>query len=185
MAGPFIDWQISEFTDLYLEGGYQSINYDHASNFNNAEINALGLSAADAASVEALLQDNSDSHSYYIKFEIDNRPTEFLKQRLSFSKTAEIGFESNFITLYNVSYELDWKATEKLEISPTAFYEHFTSPGIDGETGDRIGASLGFRYHFTNQLTLGLDYRYIWKNSNLVGEDYYQNLVFLSLYYKF
>ena len=80
---------------------------------------------------------------------------------------------------------MDWKATEKLEISPTAFYEHYTTSGSTGEKADRIGAALGMRYHFSNSLTLGLDYRYIWKNSNLAGDDYYQNLVFLSLYYKF
>ena len=55
LAGPFIDWQLSEFTDLYLEGGYQSLRYNHASNFNNADIAALGLSAAEAASVQQIL----------------------------------------------------------------------------------------------------------------------------------
>jgi hypothetical protein len=185
LAGPFIDWQISEFTDLYLEGGYQSLRYDHASNFDAAEIAALNLSPADAAALQESVSDSTNSSSYYIKFEIDNRPTEFFKHRLAFSKTAEIGFISDYITLYNVTYEADWKATEKIEVSPSVFYEHYSSPGVDSETADRIGAAIGLRYHFTNSLTLGLDYRYIWKNSNLDGADYYQNLVFLSLYYKF
>ena len=74
---------------------------------------------------------------------------------------------------------------EKLEVGPSVFYEHYSTDGSLGEKADRIGAALGFRYHFSNSLTLGLDYRYIWKNSNLEGLDYYQNLVFLSLYYKF
>ncbi len=30
MVGPFIEWQISEYTNLYLEGGYQSLTFDHA-----------------------------------------------------------------------------------------------------------------------------------------------------------
>ncbi len=145
----------------------------------------MGLSAADAAAVRGTLTDNEDSNSYYIKFEINNRPSEFFRHRLAFSKTAEVGFLSDFIDLYNVEYDADWKVMEKLEVGPSVFYEHYTSSGSLGEKADRIGAAIGFRYHFTNSLTLGLDYRYIWKDSNLEGQDYYQNLVFLSLYYKF
>ena len=185
MAGPFVEWQVSEFTNVYLEGGYQSLNYNHASNFNNAAIDQLGLSATDAAAVQQELQDTTDSHSYYARFEIDNRPSEFFRHRLSFSKTAEIGFESDFITLYNVEYDADWKVMEKMELGPSVFYEHFTTSGLQDEKADRIGATVGIRYHFTNSLTLGLDYRYIWKNSNLPDQNYYQDLVFLSLYYKF
>ena len=75
---------------------------------------------------------------------------------------------------------------EKLELGPSVFYEHYTTLWRPlAEKADRIGAAIGFRYHFTNSLTLGLDYRYIWKNSNLPDLSYYQDLVFLSVYYKF
>ena len=53
------------------------------------------------------------------------------------------------------------------------------------EKADRIGALIGARYYWTNSITVGLDYRFLWKDSNLEGGDYYQNLVFLSVYYKF
>ena len=185
LVGPFIEWQLSEFTNFYLEGGYQDLKYNNASNFNQAAIDQLHLSAADSASVAGILQDNQDSSNYYIKFEIDNRPSEFFRHRLSFSKTAEIGFASNFYELYNVEYDADWKVFEHVEVGPSVFYEHYITSGPGGETGDRIGATIGLRYHFTNSLTLGLDYRYIWKNSSIEGNDYYQNLAFLSIYYKF
>jgi uncharacterized protein (PEP-CTERM system associated) len=44
---------------------------------------------------------------------------------------------------------------------------------------------LGARYHFSNSVTLGLDYRFIARDSNLENADFRQNLVFLSLHYKF
>jgi len=72
-----------------------------------------------------------------------------------------------------------------MELGPSVFYEYYTTSGPVGEDAWRIGAALGMRYHFSNSLTLGLDYRYLLKQSNLVDADYYQNLVFLSLYYKF
>ena len=71
------------------------------------------------------------------------------------------------------------------EFSPSLFYEHYETSGRFAEEGDRIGAALALRYHLTNSITLGLDYRFIWKDSNLPDADYYQNLAFLSLYYKF
>jgi opacity protein-like surface antigen len=183
LVGPFIEWQLSEYTNFYLEGGYQQLRYDGTSNFAPAAVGGSVLTPAQAASVG--LTDNSDSSSYYIRFEIDNRPSEFFRHRLSFSKTAEVGFVSNYITLYNVEYDADWKIMEKLELGPSVFYEHYSTSGDLGEKADRIGATIGLRYHIRNNLTLGLDYRYIWKNSNLPDLSYYQDLVFLSLYYKF
>jgi len=185
LVGPFIEWQISEYTNLYLEGGYQALDYSGSSDYYNSAIDQLDLSDEDATAVRNILQDNSDSNSYYVKFEINNRPTEFFSHRLLFSKTSEIGFESDYYDLYHVEYDAEWKIFEHCEVGPTVFYEHYDTSGIDDENADRIGASFGIRYHFSNSLTLGLDYRYIWKNSNLEGQDYYQNLAFLSLYYKF
>lgn len=185
LAGAYIEWQITEFTKLYLEGGYQALNYDGSSNYFDVQIDELGLSDDDAAAVQSILADNSDSDSYYIKFEINNQLTESYRQRLLFTKTAEIGFYTNYYDLYHVEYNAEWKIFEHCEIGPSVFYEYYTSSGQDGEDADRIGVALGIRYHLTNSLTLGLDYRYIWKDSNLEGQDYYQNVAFLSLYYKF
>jgi hypothetical protein len=185
LAGPFIDWQLSDVTNLHLEGGYQQLKFNGPSFYDEAEISQLGLSAAEAAEVQQILQDNSNSNSWYLKFEIDNKPTENFQHRLSFSKTTEIGFETNYYNLYHVEYNAQWKCAPKTELGPSVFYEYYSTSGQQGEDAWRIGAALGIRYHFTNSVTLGLDYRYILKQSNLVDADYYQNLVFLSLYYKF
>lgn len=185
LVGPYIEWQITEYTNLYLEGGYQMLNFDGASDFNNAAIDQLNLSDVDADSVRRILQDNEDSNNFYIKFEINNRPSEFFRHRLSYSHTAEVGFASDFYEIDHVEYNADWKITEHAEVGPSVFYEYYTSSGSLAEEAQRFGAALGIRYHFNNSLTLGLDYRYIWKDSNLQGADYYQNVAFLSLYYKF
>jgi hypothetical protein len=185
LVGPFVKWQLSEYTNLFLEGGYQELKYDHGSDYNNAAINQLGLSAADASAVQSVLRDDSDSSSYYIKFEINNKPTEVFDHRLSFSKTTEIGFYSNSYELYHVEYDANWKAFQHTEIGPVLFYEYYKTSGNFGEKAHRFGAALGVRYHFSNSLTLGLDYRFILKDSDLDNADYRQNLAFLSLYYKF
>src|SRR5262249_26775642 len=127
-----------------------------------------------------------DSSSWYLKFELDHRANEYFSHRLLGSKTAEIGIGSDFYDLYHIEYVADWKNfIANTEFSPSLFYEHFEKSGGFSEEGDRFGTALAFRYHLTNTITLGLDYRFIWKDSNLPDNDYYQNLAFLSLYYKF
>lgn len=185
LVGPYIEWQITEYTNLYLEGGYQMMNFDGGSDFANDAIDQLNLSSEDADSVRQILRDDEDSGNFYIKFEINNRPNDVFRHRLSYSHTAELGFSSDFYELDHVEYNADWKPIAHTEIGPSLFYEHYTSSGRLSEEADRIGAALGVRYHFSNSLTLGLDYRFIWKDSNLEGADYYQNVIFASLYYKF
>ena len=186
LVGPFIEWQLSDVTNLYLEGGYQSLKYDGSSDYFNQQIDDLALSDDDAAAVREILRDtDEDSGNYYVKFEINNRPSDFFRHRLAFSRTTEIGFSSNYYEIYNVGYDAQWRPMEHVELGPSVFYENYTSSGVNPEEAYRIGASIGVRYHFSNSITVGLDYRYMLKDSNLEGADYYQNLAFLSIYYKF
>lgn len=186
LVGPYLEWQITQNTNAYLEAGYQSLTYDGAYTPSRL-LNSLdpGLSKDQINQIRHGIGDNSDSNSYYIRAEIDSKPSEVYKHRLSFSKTAEIGFYSNYYDLYHVEYDAEYTGIRKVSIGPSVFYEHYETSGELGEKADRIGALIGARYYWTNSLTVGLDYRYLWKDSNLPEADYYQNLVFLSLYYKF
>ncbi len=186
LVGPFVELQLSQFTNLYLEAGYQMLSYDGGTNFNNATLRSLQLTSAEEQLLGDSFQDDEDSASWYAKFEIQNKPSDLFRHRLSGSKTSEIGFGSNYYELYHVEYDAEWKLSEKTEVGPTLFYEYYKTSGNTGaEKAHRYGATFGVRHHFTNSLTLGLDYRFILKESNLEDADYYQNLAFLSLYYKF
>jgi len=177
LIGPFARWQVSDFTDVYAEVGYQQTSFDGATLFTTFNQltglqNGVGL-------------DNEDGSSFYAKLEIVNRPTEFLRQRLSFSKTAELGFQSNFYDLYHVEYTLDWAFRENTTIRPTVFYEYYKTSGPQSEEAHRFGAAVGLYHVFSDNFTAGLDYRFLVRDSNLPGADYYQNLGMVSLYYKF
>ena len=49
----------------------------------------------------------------------------------------------------------------------------------------QIGAAIGIHHILSEHFTVGLDYRFLLKDSDLPESDYYQNLALLSLYYKF
>ena len=57
--------------------------------------------------------------------------------------------------------------------------------GLTPETANRFGAALGLRYVLTPSVTLGADYRFVWKDSNLPDAGYEQDMVLVSLYYNF
>lgn len=166
-VGPFVEASITESTKVYLEAGWQQFNFDDS----------------------GTIQDSEDSSNFYVRGEIVNRLSEAFSHRLGLSKTTEVGFGSNFYDLWHVEYAANWKLTPDLIVTPTAFYEYYeTSDGdgtFRGEEAQRFGAGLGLRYILTPSVTLGLDYRFLVKDSNLDSASYKQNLVLLSVYYNF
>ena len=180
LVGPFIEWKISEVMTFYIEAGVQDLNFDGSSSFDKDFLKGL------TKSERTLFKDDEDSSSWYVKFELNHQANDYFSERLSGSKTAEIGIGSNFYDLYHIEYTADWKNFfSNTDFSPSVFFEHYETSGLGGEDANRFGAALGIRYTLTNSITLGLDYRFIWKDSNREFSDYYQNLAFLSIYYKF
>ena len=163
LVGPYIDWNITEATRFYLEGGFQDYKTKSGGAIGNV----------------------GDQNSYYIKAEIDNRLSDYFNQRLSFSKTTETGYTSQYYELWHVEYAADWKLTPSLVLDPVLFYEHYRTSGGAAENGDRFGTDLGLRYILTPSVTLGADYRFVLNDSNIPDSSYYQNLVLLSLFYNF
>jgi hypothetical protein len=176
LIGPYILWKYNDYTDFYLEAGYQRGDFDGSV--------ASVVDLATGELVEGPL-DEEDSSSYYVKLEVRHRPTENFRHKLSFSKTAELGFGSNYYDLYHVEYTADWQIAENTSLSPTLFYEYYETSGAFSETGQRFGAGFGLNHILSEHLTLGLDYRFLWKDSDIPNADYYQNLGLLSIYYKF
>lgn len=185
-VGPFVEWQITQNTNAFLEVGYQSLKFDGAYTPTRL-LESLDddLSRDDIDSIRRGVADSEDSDSFYVRLELANKLSDVYQHRLSFSKTAEIGFFSDFYDLYHVEYNAEYTGIPKVSIGPSVFYEHYETSGELGEEAERVGALIGARYYWTNSLTVGLDYRFLWKESNIENADYYQNLVFLSLYYKF
>ena len=180
LVGPLIEWKATEVLTAYLEGGVQILRFDGTSTFDRDFFRDL------TDEERRLFRDDEDSTSWYVKFQLDHRANEYFTQRISASKTAEIGLGSDFYDLYHFEYTADWtNFIANTQFGPTLFYEYYETSGPLREEAHRFGAALGLRYNLTNSITLGLDYRFLLKNSNIRDADYYQNLAFVSIYYKF
>ena len=169
LVGGFVEFGLTEYTRFNLEAGWQ--NFDFGGNSSHA--------------VAGGIVDSSSADTYYVKAQIKNRLSDAFSQRLSFTKTAELGYQSNFYDLYHLQYDADWNAMKDLTVSPNMFYEYYESSGLNPEKADLVGAGVGLRYVLTPSVTLGVDYRFVLKDSNYPDSSYEQNLVFVSLYYKF
>jgi Putative beta-barrel porin 2 len=163
IVAPFVDIELTSSTRVFVEAGYQFFSFD-----SGGEI-----------------ADNEDGSGFYGRFEINNVLTDYYRHRLSGSKTTETGFTSNFYELYHVEYSADWSVMPSLVLSPTLFYEHYETSGEQSEAADRLGAAVGLRYILTPSVTMGVDYRFVYKDSDLEDADYRQNLVLLTLFYNF
>ncbi|MHA3769900.1 hypothetical protein ACXR0O_00005 [Verrucomicrobiota bacterium sgz303538] len=158
LIGPSIEWQLSEFTNAYFEVGFQQLSFSGGTNSTellDAVADDLNLSRGERKRLADSSGDDEDSTSYYVRFEINNRPSEIFQHRLSGSKTSEIGFLSNFYDLYHIEYSADYSGIKDIRVGPTVFYEYYTTSGDLGEKAHRWGAAIGARYTVTNSLTVG------------------------------
>lgn len=186
MVGPFADIQLSPYVTLYVEAGYQGINSDGDSTFDGdfeAGLNSDFRRLSDKD--QARFKDGDDANSFYAKVQLLHTPNDVFEHGIGFTKTAEVGFGSNFYDIWHLEYGATYKGIKDTEISPLIFAEYYETSGEPSEEAWRYGAAIGIRHHFSNALTGGLDYRFLLKDSNIQDADYRQNVVFLSFYYRF
>jgi hypothetical protein len=178
MIGPYILWKVNDTFDVYTEVGYQMSDFDGGT--QEFFIDEDGEMVTSGVAV-----DDEDASNVYVKLELRHRPSENFRHKLMASKTTEVGFGSNFYDLYHIEYTADWKIGENTSLSPTIFYEYYETSGDLQETAYRFGAAIGIHHILSEHFTVGLDYRFLLKDSDQPDSDYYQNLALLSLYYKF
>jgi hypothetical protein len=186
LVGPFVDIKLSDYVTLYIEGGYQSMSFDGASTFDGDFRAGLSKDFRNLSKEQQkAFEDSDDSNSWYAKVQLTHTPNDIFEHGFIFTKTAEIGFGSNFYDIYHLEYGATYRGIKDTEISPLLFGEYYETSGGFPEKAWRYGAAIGLRHHFSNSFTVGLDYRFLLKDSDVEDADYYQNLVFLSAYYRF
>src|SRR4030095_1727589 len=186
LVGPFVDIKLAEYVTLYIEGGYQGMSFDGTSTFDGDFEAGLSRDFRRLSKEEQEdFEDNSDANSWYAKVQLTHTPNDIFDHGIIFTKKAELGFGSNFYDIYHLEYGATYKGIKDTEISPLLFGEYYETSGNFPEEAWRYGAAIAIRHHFSNSFTVGLDYRFLLKDSNVEDADYYQNLVFLSAYYRF
>jgi hypothetical protein len=174
-VGPYLNWQITEATELSLHGGYVMYVYDG----NTSELS-----------------------SWYIGGQFRNQLTDSFSHGISLSREVQQGFyvNSDYIELLAARYFLTWAFHRQGTLTADVNYEYgkqprtfmfppFPFPVQVDEAYDRVGFGVSLNWQFTRHLYSSLGYRFYNKNSDLdqygIPQDYLVNTVTLSAFYQF
>ncbi|XHR26781.1 MAG: hypothetical protein ACFUZC_12580 [Chthoniobacteraceae bacterium] len=163
-GGVFSETTISHFLKLRTAAGFQGGYFDRGGGNG----------------------DDSNANGWYANALLANRLNSYCTQTLAGGHEIQLGLNSNYETMNFVRYDINLSVIRDVPVSFYGFYQHVNdSPSIQQESLDRYGGGIHFGYQWNRATTLGLDYQFIEKNSDLADMDYKQNRVFVTVNYSF
>lgn len=163
--GPFVNWRLSEFLQTSARAGYLTSSYRQT-----------GANA-----------NSSSTPSYYGNLSINHTLNSYIEHQLQVGQSVQQGISSDSVSVFSVTYGINWRAFRLTSISPSVSYEHGKEAGLNtsGQTFDRVSASIGFNYRITQKLGATLNYSYTSKTANVSTLNYTANVVALNFNYAF
>jgi hypothetical protein len=103
-----------------------------------------------------------------------------IRSGLQWARTAEL------VDVYYATWQPDWDFVRDWSIGTPFFYQHvIESGGTDNETVDQYGVGVRVRRIITEHLTASVEYRYVYRDSDLPDRDYDSHSVMLRFGYRF
>jgi len=169
-AGPYINWNITEFLSATVRGGPTIYAFDS---------NGAG-------------QPSKTLTAYYFDIDLSHRLTEFISHELSAKREVNLGLNrgNDYNEQLSVDYSIHWTATQNADVNLSLAYERGTQPLTVNsspltENFDRVGVTMGGSYRFTENLAGSLNFSHWDRTSNLDGNNYTDNSVSLQMTYHF
>ena len=169
-AGPYVNWNLTEFITATVRGGPTIYTFDS----------------------NGPAQPSKTLTAYYFDVELSHRLTEFISHELSAKREVNLGLNrgNNYSEQLSVDYSIHWAATQNADVNFSVAYEQGTQPlTVDlvplTENFDRVGVSCGSSYRFTENLAGSLNFSHWDRTSNLNGNNYTDNSVSLQMTYHF
>jgi hypothetical protein len=170
-GGGFVETQLTNYVKVRLAGGYQHIDFD---------------SSTVMLGPFFFFNDRGSLSDYYWNALISHRINGAITQRLSIGHEAQLGINSNYISLKYIRHTATWNIINRTLLSTEFFYEDADdSGGFIDEHLHRYGGALTLGSQLTRHITLGARYQYTQKDSNVPLRDYKQNRVSLDGTYSF
>jgi hypothetical protein len=165
--GPFVSWKPGNALQLTARGGYSYYDFKQTS----TSIQTENLS------------------SYYFDLTIRHDATEVMSYTFSAGRSARLGVEADVIEEWYLRPNLTWRFFKNISLTTGLSYEHGDQgvgnvSGGQVETYDWLGGTIGVNWPFMKRLSLGLNYRITFRDSDLPDQGYTQNLVGLILTYR-
>ncbi len=199
--GPFIDYQLTRYTRLLLSGGYQTYASQNGGDSGAppgflgstgiAGINGFGVSLPTSSNSRS--RSNGDGSGYYVNLSITHRLNSRYSDRLALGREFQIGLLSDRTETTFINYAAQWQLGHRITISGGLSYEMVKetsqfSSAFGGATlpdYDRITALLSTSYQLTRKLSVGINYQFEKKLTDLATQDYTQNRLAVQFGYQF
>jgi hypothetical protein len=166
-VGPFVSWQPGTALRMTARGGFTYYSFDQTS----TSIQTENLS------------------TYYLDLTVTHDATEVISYSLSAGRDVRLGVEADAIQEWYVRPNVTWRIFQHVSLTTGLSYEHGDQGvgNISGglvETYDWFGGTIGVNWPIMKRLSLGLDYRLTFRESDQPDRGYTQNLVGLILTYR-
>lgn len=165
-AGPFVEAVLSPYSRLRVSGGYQMMAFD-----GNGESG-----------------DDDDSNGWYATAALAQRLNQYWSHSVSVGHETRLGLAVNFSEYTFARYVASWRMNTRTTAAFDAFVEKADESGTEvqgSEDAFRWGAGVGVTRRLGENVTVGLRYRFVDKDSDLPLRSYYQNIGVLSIGWDF
>lgn len=165
-AGPFVEAVLSPYSRLRVSGGYQMMDFDDN-----------GTSG-----------DVDNSNGWYATAALAQRLNQYWSHSISVGHETRLGLAVNFAEYTFARYVAAWRVNTRTTASIDGFVEKADESGTEvqgSEDAFRWGAGVGITRRLGENVTLGLRYRFVDKDSDLPLRSYYQNIGVLSIGWDF
>jgi len=187
-AGVLATWNPDEFFIVTAHAGYAIYDYGQTSQSGQIfEESPTG--GTNVVPVGGAIRTANQS-SWYAMFALTHRITERIDYNLSFNEQIVPGVQSDASKVTSVILAGNWAFSKALSFHSTIDYEHGQQgegniSGNLSETYNFVNATLSANYAITKAMALALSYRRALRYSSLAGASYGQDLVSLTLSYRF
>lgn len=165
-GGTFLEATLSSYTKLRASVGYQGMQFD-----------------GDGES-----GDTSDGNGWYANLTLAQRLNQYWSHSISAGHESRLGLTVNYAEYDYARYVANWRLNTRMNVGAEAFLEKINESGGTQQLSEeafRWGLGATFDWKLGRQVTLGVRYRYVNKDSDLALRSYYQNVGMLTLNYDF
>ena len=162
-VGAFCTATISDYLDARLDAGYTVFTPDSTTANNSI----------------------SESSGFYLQFLITQRVNQFFNYSLSAGRSMDLQYSGQPYDRYTVRWQPNWNFLKKFTISTPLWWEHGTELYYQTSSYDQYGAGITIGRQLTQKLSSGLSYQFVKETSGQQDLNYTDNIVSLSLSYRF
>jgi hypothetical protein len=164
-VGPFLEMQLTPYTRIRAQGGFEGV-YFHG--------NAAG-------------QPSSPSNGGFAYLDVIQRLNRYFTQYLNIGYDTQLGVTTAYQRTAYARYTVEWRVNSRLNLAVQGFYEHAneSASSFGSEHPSLYGASIFWSTRLTKRFTVGLQYIFTGRTSNLPDRSYSQNQCIFRIGYNF